>query len=189
MGLYKYLHKTWKVPKEHDMKLWHERLIAWRREPATIRIERPTKLARARSLGYKAKQGILVVRQRVPRGGHRRPMRRKARTSKHRSVKMVLRKSYQQVAEERASRHFPNCEVLNSYWVAQDGIYYWYEIIFVDKAHPEILADKNLRWIAEKQHTRRAYRGLTEAARRSRGLMHKGLGAEKFRPSLKSHNM
>jgi len=183
MSMYKYVRDLWKQPKANMPELWRERLLKWRREPSTIRIERPTRIDRARSLGYKAKQGFVVVRQRVPKGGHSRGGYLGKRRPKHSRLRMILDKNYRQIAEERANDKYPNCEVLNSYWVCQDGRYYWFEIIMVDKSHPAILADPNLRWIAEKQHTGRVYRGLTSAARKSRGLRRKGKGAEKFRPS------
>lgn len=183
MGLYQSLRTIWKKPKAELGDLWQKRLVQFRREPATIRIDRPTRLDRARSLGYKAKQGILVVRQRVPRGGHTRPKRFGGRRSKHSTHRMTLGKNYRLIAEERANKKYPNCEVLNSYLAAQDGKNYWFEIILVDKKHPAIVKDKNLGWISEKQHTHRVYRGLTSAGRKVRGLRRKGLGAEKVRPS------
>lgn len=186
MGMYKYVRNLWKKPKQNMPELWRERLIKWRKDPSTVRIERPTRIDRARSLGYKAKQGFLVVRQKVPRGGHMRPMIKKGRRPKHNRRVLILGKSYKQIAEERANKKYPNCEVLNSYWVAQDGKYYWFEIILIDKAHPVILADNDINWITQKQHTRRVYRGLTSSARKSRGLRHKGKGAEKIRPSLRA---
>ena len=189
MGMYQYIRETWKKPKENLGDIWKERLIRWRKEPVIIRIEKPTRLDRARSLGYKAKQGFVIVRQRVSRGGRQRPKIRAGRRSKHFGRRKIVGKSYQWIAEERAAKKYHNCEVLNSYYVAEDGRYYWYEIILVDKAHPQILADKNLRWIAEKQHTRRVFRGLTAAGKRSRGILtHKGKGAEKLRPSLRAHD-
>ena len=183
MSMYKYVRKLWKSPKKNMPELWRERLIAWRREPSTVRIKKPTRIDKARSLGYKAKQGFIVARQKVLRGGHKRPQIKKGRRPKHYRQRMVLNKSYQQIAEERANKKYPNTEVLNSYWVAQDGKYYWYEIILVDTAAPEIKADKNINWIIERQHKGRVYRGLTSAAKKSRGLRHKGKGTEKMRPS------
>ncbi len=184
MGMYKYVRELWKQPKSNLGSLWSERLIAWRREPVTVRIKRPTRIDRARSLGYKAKPGFIVVRQRVSRGGHRRPQIKKGRRPKHNRQKMVLAKNYQQISEERAAKKFQNCEVLNSYFVAKDGKYYWHEIILVDKAHPVILKDKKISWIANPQHKRRVTRGLTAAGKRSRGIhTHKGKDAEKLRPS------
>ncbi|MFH1510774.1 MAG: 50S ribosomal protein L15e [Candidatus Woesearchaeota archaeon] len=185
MGMYKYIRDIYKSPKENLGDFWKERLIKWRREPVTIRIERPTRLDRARSLGYKPKPGILLVRQRVSRGGHQRPSIRKARRPKHRRHRLVLQKSYQQIAEERTQRKYVNCEVLNSYFVCQDGFYDWYEVILVDRAHPSVIADPQLSWISEKKG--RVYRGQTAAGKRSRGILtRKGLGAEKLRPSKRS---
>ena len=181
MSMYKYIRKAWKKPKQNMPELWRKRLLKWRKEPSTVRIDKPTRIDRARSLGYKAKQGYLIARQRVKKGGHSRGSYLGGRRPKHMRTKMILDKSYKQIAEQRASRKYPNCEVLNSYEVAKDGIYYWYEVILIDKAHPVIRADKNINWITEKQHTRRVHRGLTSAARKSRGLRRKGKGAEKIR--------
>ncbi len=187
MSIYKYIREAWKRPKDSIPELWTERLIQWRREPATIRIERPTRLDRARSLGYKAKPGFVIVRQRVSRGGRLKEKFHGGRRSKRMSRRKDLKISYQVVSEMRAAKKYPNLEVLNSYWVAKDGLYYWYEIILVDKEHPAIKADKNISWISEKQHTRRAFRGLTSAGKRSRGILtNKGIGAEKLRPSMRA---
>ena len=92
-------------------------------------------------------------------------------------------KSTQWMAEERAARRFPNLEVLNSYWVGEDGVNKWFEVIMVDKHHPAILSDKTLSWVAAPQHRGRVHRGLTSAGKKTRGLRHKGIGAEKARPS------
>jgi len=185
MGLYKHIRDAWKKPKETLKELNKERLISWRREPSTVRILRPTRLDRARSLGYRAKPGILVVRQRVKSGGRQREQFKSGRRPKHMRRKKVVAKNYQQVAEERVSKKFVNCEVLNSYMVAEDGNYFWFEVIMVDKYHPQIRADKSLSWITFK--TGRAERGLTSAGRKGRGLRgNKGLGAEKIRPSLRA---
>ncbi len=187
MGYQKYIKNLWKKPKENLGDLWMQRLISWRREPVTVRIERPTRIDRARSLGYKAKQGVFVVRQRVIRGGRMRPNITGGRRPKHNRQRMILEKNYQQISEERAVKNYPNCEVLNSYYVAHDGDYYWYEIIMVDRTHPSVLADEQLSWVADHQHKGRVFRGLTSAGRRSRSLMRKGYGAEKARPSLRAN--
>lgn len=186
MGFYKSVRDIWKKPKENLGQLWQDRLIAWRKEQAVTRLDRPTRIDRARSLGYKAKQGIFVVRARVLRGGHTRPKKWGGRRPKHITSRLSLRKNYKMIAEERANKKYPNCEILNSYFVARDGKYFWYEIILVDSAHPAIAADKDLGWISEKQHKRRAFRGLTSAGRKIRGLRYKGKGAEKARPSRRA---
>ena len=103
------------------------------------------------------------------------------------TARKVVGKNYQWIAEERANRKFPNLEVLNSYYVGEDGKYYWYEVILVDPQAPEIKADKELNWICSGKHRGRVFRGLTSAAKKSRGLRKKGKGAEKIRPSLRAH--
>ncbi len=168
MGMYKHIRSLWKQPKKNMPELWRERLIQWRKDPVTLRIKRPTRIDRARSLGYKAKQGYIVVRQRVLRGGHKRPKIRKGRRSKRYHQKKNLDLSYQTIAERRANMKFPNCEVLNSYFVAKDGKFYWYEVILIDKSHPVIKSDKNINWITRNKQKGRIYRGLTSSAKKSR---------------------
>jgi len=188
MGFYKYIREVWKKPKAGLAELWNERLIEWRKQPVTIRIDRPTRLDRAKSLGYRAKQGYVIVRQRLIRGGRQRPKIKKGRRPKRFSRRKDVGLSYQTIAERRAVEKYPNLEVLNSYYVAKDGRYYWYEIILIDKKHPAIIADKRISWITKKPHTRRVYRGLTAAGRRSRGILtNKGKGAEKLRPSMRAN--
>lgn len=183
-SFYSFIRELWKRPKENPF--WKERLIKWRREPSIVRIERPTRIDRARALGYKAKKGFVVVRVRVRRGGRKRPKPKGGRRSKRQTIKKVLKMNYRWVAEQRAARKFPNLEVLNSYWVAKDGNYYWYEVILVDPNRPEIKADKNINWITSKKHRGRVFRGLTSAAKKSRGLRKKGKRATKVRPSLRA---
>lgn len=185
MGMYKYIREAWKQPKQ-NIEFLRERMREWKKDPTTLRVKRPTRLDRARSLGYKAKQGYIVVRQRVTRGGRMKPKFRKGRRPKRMSRRKDVKISYQVVAEQRTTDKFPNMEVLNSYFVGKDGDYYWYEIILVDRAHPNIASSKNIAWITTKKG--RANRGLTAAGKRSRGILtHKGKGAEKLRPSLRAN--
>ncbi len=187
MGMYKYIRKAWKKPKANMPELWRERLLRWRRQPSIVRIKKPTRIDRARSLGYKAKQGFIVVRQKIPRGGKKRQYKAAGRRPKTSRRRLVLDKNYKQVAEERANKKYPNCEVLNSYEVAEDGKNSWYEIILVDTSAPEIQKDKDISWITRKKHKGRVYRGKTSAGRKSRGLRNKGKGTEKVRPSKKAN--
>jgi large subunit ribosomal protein L15e len=148
------------------------------------RIEKPTRLDRARKLGYKAKQGFIMVRVRVRRGGLRKVRPKAGRRPKRMGVKKFKpAKSLKLIGEERVARKFPNLEVLNSYWVGEDGQSKWFEVIMVDPSHPVIKADKNINWICQKQHHRRVFRSLTSAGKKVRSLRRKGRGAEKFRPS------
>jgi len=185
---YRYIAEAWKKPDESFVgEIMRQRLVEWRKQPAVVRIEKPTRLDRARKLGYKAKQGFVVVRVRVRRGGFRKKRPSSGRRPKRMGVsKYKLAKSLRLIAEERAARKFPNLEVLNSYWVGEDGRHKWFEVILVDPNHPVIKADKDINWICEKQHKGRAFRGLTSAGKKVRGLRNKGRGAEKVRPSRKA---
>jgi large subunit ribosomal protein L15e len=170
MGLYKKIREAWKKPKSKLKEIHKARLIAWKKEPAIKKIKKPTRLDRAREIGYKAKQGYIVARVRLMRGGRKRELIKKGRRSKHRRRKKIVNKSYKTVAEERAARKFSNLEVLNSYNLAKDGKYYWFEIILIDKNHPVIKKDKKINWICKNKNNRRVFRGLTSSAKKTRGL-------------------
>lgn len=168
-------------------EIMRSRMAQWRKAPAAQRIEGPTNLERARSLGYKAKQGVVVVRARVRKGGRRKVRPSRGRRPKRMGVlKIVPKKNIQLIAEERAARRFPNLEVLNSYLIATDGTRKYYEIIMLDPHHPAIQSDPQLGWIANKGKRGRVHRGLTHAGRKSRGLEWKGKGAERIRPSVRA---
>ena len=96
-------------------------------------------------------------------------------------IKITPKKSIQRIAEERVARRFPNLEVLNSYWVWEDGKFKFYEVILVDPNHPSIKKDPKINWICEQQHKGRVFRGLTSEGKKNRGLRSKGKGAEKVR--------
>lgn len=182
---YKYIAEAWAKPEKSFVgELSRERLVEWRRQSVISRIEKPTRLDRARKLGYKAKQGFIMVRVRVRRGGLRKVRPKAGRRPKRMGVKKFKpAKSLKLIGEERVARKFPNLEVLNSYWVGEDGRSKWFEVIMVDPSHPVIKADKNINWICQKQHHRRVFRSLTSAGKKVRSLRRKGRGAEKFRPS------
>lgn len=171
-GMYHYLREAWKKPSREMLK---QRLIEWRRSDAVVRLDKPTRLDRARSLGYKAKAGFVVARVRVMRGGHRRPRpTKKGRRSKRQTIRKTLAMSYKWIAEGRAARKFSNLEVLNSYMLGSDGIHYFYEVILVDPSRPEIKTDNKINWICSSKNRDRVFRGLTSAAKKSRGLREKG---------------
>lgn len=179
--MYKYIRKAWKTPNESYVReLMWERVPKWRRQKAIQRIEKPTRLDRARSLGYKAKKGFIIVRTRVRRGSMRKSRFKGGRRPKRMGVrKITTKKSLKRIAEERVARKYPNLEVLNSYWVWEDGKYKYYEIILVDPHHPNIKNDPRINWIREQKG--RAFRGLTSEGKKNRGLRNKGKGAEKVR--------
>src|SRR5512137_2316293 len=185
---YKYIAEEWANPEKSFVEeLMRQRLVQWRKQPTTLRIEHPTRLDRARKLGYKAKQGFVVARTRVRRGNMRKVRPKAGRRPKRMGVKKFKpAKSLRLIAEERTARKFPNLEVLNSYWVGEDGRSKWFEVVLVDPHHPSIKADDNINWICEKQHNRRVHRGLTSAGKKVRSLRHRGIGSEKVRPSRKA---
>jgi large subunit ribosomal protein L15e len=185
---YKYIGKAWKKQDISYVKdlMWH-RLIKWRRQPAILKIEKPTRLDRARKLGYKAKQGFVIARVRIRRGGPEKLRPKSGRRPKRMGVKKLkLAKNLRFIAEERTAKKFPNLEVLNSYWVGEDGRHKWFEVILVDPHHPAIKSDKDVNWICDTAHRGRVFRGLTSAGKKVRGLRHKGRGAEKARPSRRA---
>src|SRR3989344_871617 len=167
-------------------ELRQERLISWRRENSIVRIEKPTRLDRARSLGYRAKQGIFIVRVRVKRGGRQRARPTKAgRRSRRATSRKVVKMNYSWICEQRANKKYRNCEVLGSYPLLKDGRHLWAEVILIDRNHPGILSDPVWRNVARQKG--RVFRGLTSQGRKSRGLRRKGIGAEKIRPSIRAH--
>jgi len=182
---YKYMAEEWAKPEKSFVdELMRQRMIEWRRQKTVTRVERPLRLDRARKLGYKAKQGFVIARARVRRGNLRKIRPKAGRRPKRMGVqKFKPAKSLRLIAEERAARKFPNMEVLNSYWVGEDGRSKWFEVILVDTNSPCIKTDKDVGWITEKQHKRRAFRSLTSAGKKVRSLRNSGRGAEKVRPS------
>ncbi|MBO3770058.1 MAG: 50S ribosomal protein L15e [Candidatus Brockarchaeota archaeon] len=125
-------------------------LIEWRRQPAVVRVEKPTNIEAARRLGYKAKPGFIIVRSRVRKGGRRKPRPRSGRRPKHMGVVLFKPgKSRQKMAEERAAKKYPNMRVLGSYWVGEDGVYKWFEVVMVDPNHPAVLKDPRFRWLKD----------------------------------------
>ncbi len=160
--IHKYLRKMW-------LALSRDRRVAFAREKAIVRIEKPTRPDRARALGYRAKQGFVIVRARIRKGtrkrekpsGGRKPLRAGL-------TKIKNKKSLQRIVEERVQRKFPNLEVLNSYYVAESGKYKWYEVILVDPHHPVIKSDPKINWICRQKG--RVFRGLTSAGKKGRGL-------------------
>lgn len=188
-SMYAYVRDAWKVPDNTEVKalLW-ERMQVWRREGSVVRVRRPTRIDRARALGYKAKQGIVVVRVKVRRGGRRTGrFVRGRRTARMGVNRRTMGKSIQRIAEERASRKYPNMEALNSYWVGEDGRQKWYEVIMLDPHHPAIINDETLGWIANPVHRGRSERGKTSAGMKGRGMRKRGIGTEKCRPSIRSN--
>ena len=138
--------KIWlKLWKDNSPEL-RDRVVTWRKQDAVTRIEKPSRILRARRLGYKAKQGIIVVRMRVGTGGMRRKRPTGGRRPKHLGVTRIKAAvNMKQVAERRVLERYPNMALLGSYFIYKDGMHYWYEVILADRSHPRITKDKELR--------------------------------------------
>jgi len=184
---YEYMSEQWKKPDTTYKSPQQQRLIKWRKEENFVRVEKPLRIDRARALGYKAKPGYIVARAKVRRGGLRKHTIKAGRKPSAKGIKKIsAAKSTQRIAEERTAKRYPNMEVLNSYWVGDDGKNHFYEVILVDPVHPAILKDKKINWISNVSNKRRVLRGKTSAGQKGRGLRHKGKGAEKIRPSIRA---
>ena len=169
---YKYIAEAWAKPgKSYVKAMLRQRLIAWRKQPVITRVDKPTRLDRARNLGFKAKQGFVLVRVRVRRGGLRKQRPKAGRRPKSMGVsKFKPAKSLRLMAEEKVAKKFPNLRTLNSYWVGEDGQAKWFEVIMVDPNHPVIKADERVNWICNQRHEGRVHRGLTSAGKKMRSL-------------------
>jgi large subunit ribosomal protein L15e len=181
-GLYHYLRDAWKKP---DAKTLRERMVVWRKDGVFTKVDKPLRLDRARSLGYRDKKGFVIIRIRLKRGGHKRSRPNAGRRSKRMHTRKTLKMSYKWIAEQRVSRKYKNLEVLNSYMIGKDGVHYFYEVICVDPDKSEIKNDKKLSWIVKSKNQNRPMRGLTSAGKKSRGLRNKN-PTSKVRPSVRA---
>jgi len=146
MPMYRQIAKTWQDIFHEKAGDIRARAVDLRKQPAMVRVDRPWRLDRARALGYKAKEGVVVIRMRVSRGGMRRKRPTSGRRPKHLGVlKIKSAVSSQSVAEGRALERHPNMKLLGSYLVWQDGIHAWFECILVDPMHPAVKNDYNYR--------------------------------------------
>jgi len=178
MGAYKFLEELYKR-KQSDLLRFILRIRCWQlRQLAAIhRATRPTRPDKARRLGYKAKQGYVIYRVRVKRGGRKRPVSKGITYGKPKTAgvnQLKFQRSHKSVAEERAGRKCGSLRVLNSYWIAQDSTYKYYEVILVDPSHKAIRRDARINWICKPVHKHRELRGLTAAGKRNKGKLSKG---------------
>ena len=163
--MYSIIQKNFQKSYKERSPEYKERLMQWRKEEAIKRIDKPTNIARARSLGYRAVQGVFVVRVRIRKGRRKRRDPKAGRKARHNYRYLPPQLSLQAIAEQRANRKHPNAEVINSYWVGEDGVYKYFEVILADRG----VKNKKVRQIIKRRG--RAYRGLTSAGRKARGLV------------------
>ena len=106
--------------------------------------------------------GYVIYRVRVRRGGRKLLIRKglvKGKPASQGVNQLKPTRNLRSVAEERVGRKIGNLRVLNSYWVAQDGTYKYYEVITVDPFHPAIRGDSRINWITQPVHKHRELRG------------------------------
>lgn len=190
MGAYKYVEELWKK-KQSDVLRFLLRVRCWeyRQLPGILRLTGPSRPDKARMLGYKAKQGFVIYRVRVRRGGRKKPVSKGivyGKPVRQGITQLKPTRNLKSVAEERAGRKLGGLRVLNSYWVNQDSTYKYFEVILVDPHHTAIRKDARINWIVNPVHKHRELRGLTSTGKKYRGLRHKGHASNKLRPSRRA---
>jgi len=191
MGVYKYLEELWHK-KQSDSLRFLQRVRCWeyRQQHAITRLTRPTRPDKARRLGYVRKQGYVVYRVRVRRGGRKRPVARGIVFGKPATqgvVHLKNQRSHQAIAEGRVGKRCANLRVLSSYWVNEDSTFRFFEVILIDPFHKAIQRDPHINWICSPTQKHRECRGKTSAGRKHRGLVGRGKGYFKNRPSVRAN--
>merc|ERR1712196_198567 len=187
MGAYKYMEELYKK-KQSDVMRFLLRVRCWeyRQLPVVHRATKPSRPDKARHMGYKAKQGYVIYRVRVRRGGRKRPNPKGQGINQYKYAH-----SLRHTAENRVAKRCGNLNVLNSYWVSEDSTYKYYEVILVDPMHQAIRNDPRINWICKATMKNRQI-ATTSAAKANRGLRKKTYGSSKTRPSRravwKKHN-
>lgn len=174
MGAYKYLEELWRK-KQSDVMRFLLRVRCWeyRQQASIVRCTRPTRPDKARRLGYKAKQGYVIFRVRVRRGGRKRPNSKGivyGKPCNQGISQLKWEKSLKSKAEGRVGKVAGNLRILSTYWVNSDSSHKWYEVIMVDPSHRAIRRDPRINWICAARNKHRENRGTTTAGRKSRGL-------------------
>ncbi|KAF8357988.1 hypothetical protein PRIPAC_92983, partial [Pristionchus pacificus] len=149
------------------------RMWQYRQLTAVHRVNRPARPEKVRHHGFRSKQGFVVYRVRVRRGGRKWPVIKgqtygKPKTHGVNELKNV--RSHQGVAEGRVGKRCGAHRVLSSYWIAEDSTYKFYEVVLIDPQHKAIRTNAELNWICKPVHKHREMRGLTSGGRKSRGL-------------------
>ncbi|MDE1868567.1 MAG: 50S ribosomal protein L15e [Candidatus Micrarchaeota archaeon] len=185
MSMYNSMKTTFRSEYKERSDVYKARITKWNSEAPIFRVEKPTNIARARELGYKAKQGVIIVRVQVRKGTAKRHAPAGGRKPSKAGRFYSYAKSSQAVAEERAARKFINCEVLNSYFVGDSGSKKFYEVILIDRESPVIQSTPEYMQVLSQKN--RVFRGLTYAGRSHRGITRKGFGTETLRPSVRQN--
>jgi len=174
MGAFKYVEELYKK-KQSDVLRFILRVRCWELRQLSVvhRASHSSRPDKARRMGYKAKQGYVIYRIRIRRGGRKRPVVKGQTYGKpagHGVNQLKNARNHQAIAENRVGKICGNLRVLNSYWINQDSSYKYYEVILVDPSHNAIRRDPRINWICRAVHKHREARGLTSAGKKSRSI-------------------
>ncbi|KAL0230686.1 hypothetical protein PCE1_004242 [Barthelona sp. PCE] len=177
MGSYKYLSELWRKRQTAANRfITRIRNFVYRQSPTVARVTQPTRPDKAARLGFKKRQGYVVIRVRVRRGNFQRFGAKQKHHIVHGKpvnqgvIGLKNARSARAICEMRAGKRFTNLRVLNSYYLSADAVFKYYEVIMVDPSHSAIRNDPKINWICNAAHTRRECRGLTAAGKEHRGL-------------------
>ncbi len=129
MGAFKYIKASFEKAYKTRSDAYKKRLQAWRGQSTVERVENPINPIRAKELGYKATKDYIVVRVRTRRGKFKRPRPDLGRKPAKNRLRENPGKPWSWFAEVKAQRFYPNMKVVNSYWVGEDGVAQYYEVI------------------------------------------------------------
>merc|ERR1712018_557217 len=102
----------------------------------------------------KAKQGYVIYRISMRRGGRKRPVAKGCPYGKP--------KTSGPVNQQKPERNLQS--------IGQDSTYKYYEVIMIDIHHAAITRDPKINWMCAAVQKHRELRGLTAAGKSSRGL-------------------
>lgn len=129
MGMHKYVNQSFQDSMKRRTEAFRKRIRDWNDQEGIIRVEKPTNIARARELGYRASREIIVVRVRVRKGKRvREPADLGRKPAKNRK-KENPGKKWQWFAEVKAWKKHRNMKLIGSYYAGADGMHSYYEVI------------------------------------------------------------
>jgi large subunit ribosomal protein L15e len=129
MSMRKLVQKSFEAAYAARAPHYRARLSAWNKGRPVTRMEGPLNPMRARALGYKAKKEFLVARVRVAKGKRRLAKRALGRKPKKKVKFRPLSFSLSRLAEMKAEKEFGNTKSLGAYYVGEDGMSKYYEVV------------------------------------------------------------
>ena len=129
MGAAKYIAKSFINSIKTKSPVYKARLYAWRRQGTIVRVEKPLNPTRARALGFKSVNGFFIARVKMTRGKRVRRAPDLGRKPGKNRKRVNPGKAWQWFAELKATLRFKNSKVLGSYWVGEDAVSQYYEVV------------------------------------------------------------